>query len=44
MKNNNKRDFDYILYLIIFLVVFVKFLLLLVNRLFYVWGGIALSF
>ncbi len=44
MINNNKRDFDYILYLIIFLFLFVKFILLLVNRLFYVWGDIALSF
>lgn len=44
MINNNKRYFDYILYLIIFLFLFVKFILLLVNRLFYVWGDIALSF
>ncbi len=44
MINNNKRDFDYILYLIVFLFLFVKFILLLVNRLFYVWGDIALSF
>lgn len=37
MLNNNKRDFDCIVYLIIFVVVFVKFILILVNRLFYVW-------